>query len=86
MPPSPQGDEKKQDMEEAEAPTGPAAKRPKNVTMWQKFDDDKVSEVPWDTIDLAGGRSDYHVAYLLLMKHILVTPSEEELGAIEKQL
>lgn len=85
-PRSPQADEKEQDGVELQAPTGPAAKRQKNVVMWRKFDDDKVSEVPWDSIDLSGGRSDYHVAYLLLMKHILVTPSEEELRAVEKQL
>ncbi|KAL8443729.1 hypothetical protein Emed_006587 [Eimeria media] len=88
-PPNPQAqDEEKKEGEAAadSAPTGPAAKRPKNVVMWRKFDDEKVSEVPWETLDLSGGRSDYHVAYLLLMKQILVIPSEEELRAIQKQM
>lgn len=83
-PPSAQPEDKEE--EEPAASSGPAAKRRKNVDMWRKFDDDKVSEVPWDSIDLAGGRSDYHVAYLLLMKHILVVPTEEELLAVAKQL
>ncbi|CDJ41534.1 ubiquitin carboxyl-terminal hydrolase, putative [Eimeria tenella] len=83
-PPTAQSEDKEE--EEPAAPSGPAAKRRKNVDMWRKFDDDKVSEVPWDSIDLAGGRSDYHVAYLLLMKHILVVPTEEELLAVAKQL
>ncbi|XP_026190966.1 ubiquitin carboxyl-terminal hydrolase 6 [Cyclospora cayetanensis] len=80
-------EEKKQEEgKESESLTGPVAKRQKNVMMWRKFDDEKVSEVPWDSIDLSGGRSDYHVAYLLLMKHILVIPSEDELRAIENQV
>ncbi|KAL8269518.1 hypothetical protein Esti_006561 [Eimeria stiedai] len=87
-PPNPRAHQEEKDEGEAAAPvpTGPAAKRPKNVIMWRKFDDEKVSEVPWETLDLSGGRSDYHVAYLLFMKHILVVPSEEELHAIQKKV
>ncbi|KAL8435606.1 hypothetical protein ACSSS7_002377 [Eimeria intestinalis] len=87
-PPNPQvqDEEKKEKEAAAPAPTGPAAKRPKNVIMWRKFDDEKVSEVPWETLDLSGGRSDYHVAYLLLMKQTIVVPSEEELRAIQKKV
>ncbi|KAL8440998.1 hypothetical protein Emag_007536 [Eimeria magna] len=87
-PPNPQvqEDEKKEEKAAVPAPTGPAAKRPKNVVTWRKFDDEKVSEVPWETLDLSGGRSDYHVAYLLLMKQLLVIPSEEELRAIQKKV
>jgi len=33
-------------------------------SLWLKFDDEKVSEHTWDTIDLQGGRGDYHMAYL----------------------
>ncbi|KAL8428011.1 hypothetical protein Efla_005623 [Eimeria flavescens] len=88
-PPAPQGHqgapEGSEEAPEA-APAGPAAKRQKNAVMWRKFDDEKVTEVPWETLDLSGGRSDYHVAYLLLMKQVLVVPSEEELRAVQKQL
>ncbi|CDI85137.1 ubiquitin carboxyl-terminal hydrolase, putative [Eimeria praecox] len=79
-------EETKKEEEQQEAPSGPAAKKQKNVVMWRKFDDDKVTEVPWESIDLAGGRSDYHVAYLLLMKHVLIVPSEEELKILAKQM
>lgn len=85
-PPGQKVEEQKDDRNEPQPPTGPAAKRQKNVVMWRKFDDDKVSEIPWEGVDLSGGRSDYHVAYLLLMKHIIVTPSQEELRAVESQL
>ncbi|CDJ53809.1 ubiquitin carboxyl-terminal hydrolase, putative [Eimeria brunetti] len=78
--------QQQQEEEGGAAATGPAAKKQKNVIMWRKFDDDKVTEIPWESIDLAGGRSDYHVAYLLLMKQILVIPSEEELKILAKQM
>ncbi|CDJ35093.1 Ubiquitin carboxyl-terminal hydrolase, related [Eimeria mitis] len=87
-PPSAENEKKKEEEEQEEqtASSGPAAKKQKNVIMWRKFDDDKVTEIPWESIDLAGGRSDYHVAYLLLMKHVLVVPSEEELKVLAKQM
>lgn len=64
----------------------PANKKPKPVAMWVKFDDDKVSEVPWESADLSGGRSDYHVAYLLLLKQVMITPTEEEVRAVSRLL
>ena len=85
QPSTAESQEKKKE-EEQETTSGPAAKRQKNVVKWRKFDDDKVTEVPWESIDLAGGRSDYHVAYLLLMKHLLVVPSEEELKVLARQM
>lgn len=81
-PSSAEAEGKKEDEDESKEPRGPASKRKKNVMTWRKFDDDRVSEIPWESIDLSGGRSDYHVAYLLLFKQILVTPTEEELRAV----
>uniref|UniRef100_A0A3B0N0H1 Ubiquitin carboxyl-terminal hydrolase n=1 Tax=Theileria annulata TaxID=5874 RepID=A0A3B0N0H1_THEAN len=43
-------------------------KKKKQVDMWIKFDDDVVSEHDWGSFDLCGGRSDYHIAVLLLYK------------------
>lgn len=85
-PPNAQDEEKKKEEEQQAAASGPAAKKQKNAVMWRKFDDDKVTEVPWESIDLSGGRSDYHVAYLLLMKHVLIVPSEDELKILAKQM
>lgn len=36
--------------------------------VWLKYDDDQVSEHDWGSFDLCGGRSDYHIAVLLLYK------------------
>ncbi|GIX61246.1 ubiquitin carboxyl-terminal hydrolase [Babesia caballi] len=35
---------------------------------WLMFDDDSVTEYRWGSFDLCGGRSDYHIAVLLLYK------------------
>ncbi|PFH34106.1 ubiquitin carboxyl-terminal hydrolase [Besnoitia besnoiti] len=66
---------------------GAVAKKKKasTVDMWVKFDDDKVTETPWDQIDLAGGRSDYHIAYLLLFREILVDATAEEVETVERR-
>ncbi|KFG44423.1 ubiquitin carboxyl-terminal hydrolase [Toxoplasma gondii GAB2-2007-GAL-DOM2] len=78
--------EREEELQREENPSGMAVKKKKAspVDMWVKFDDDKVSETPWDQIDLAGGRSDYHIAYLLLFREILVDATEEEVKTVEK--
>ncbi|UKK02926.2 ubiquitin carboxyl-terminal hydrolase [Theileria orientalis] len=43
-------------------------KKGKTEDKWLKFDDDVVTEHDWGTFDLCGGRSDYHIAVLLLYK------------------
>ncbi|KEP63598.1 UNVERIFIED_CONTAM: ubiquitin carboxyl-terminal hydrolase [Hammondia hammondi] len=78
--------EREEELQREENPSGVAVKKKKAapVDMWVKFDDDRVSETPWDQIDLAGGRSDYHIAYLLLFREILVDATEEEVQTVEK--
>lgn len=78
--------EREEERKREENPSGVALKKKKAapVDMWVKFDDDKVTETPWDQIDLAGGRSDYHIAYLLLFREILVDATEEEVQTVEK--
>lgn len=44
------------------------SKKKKQEDRWIKFDDDVVSEQDWGSFDLCGGRSDYHIAVLLLYK------------------
>ncbi|PHJ18045.1 ubiquitin carboxyl-terminal [Cystoisospora suis] len=79
---------KKEEAERAaqEEQNGVIAKKKKqsNVDVWVKFDDDRVTEIPWDQIDLAGGRSDYHIAYLLMFREILVDATSEEVETVRK--
>ncbi|KAF8820374.1 ubiquitin carboxyl-terminal hydrolase [Cardiosporidium cionae] len=55
----------------------------KDEEMWLKFDDDQVSLQKWSSIDLCGGRSDYHIAYLCMYKRRSLEVSEEELATIK---
>eukprot|EP00915_Cephaloidophora_sp_WS-2016_P001067 GHVH01001474.1.p1 GENE.GHVH01001474.1~~GHVH01001474.1.p1 ORF type:complete len:532 (-),score=100.52 GHVH01001474.1:79-1674(-) len=48
-------------------------KQKEQRNMWIKFDDDKVSEHSWDTLDLQGGRGDFHMAYLTFWKQNTIT-------------
>ncbi|ORM39947.1 Ubiquitin carboxyl-terminal hydrolase 7 [Babesia sp. Xinjiang] len=49
---------------------------------WLMFDDDTVTEYRWGSFDLCGGRSDFHIAVLLLYKAQCV-PVAPELSAPE---
>lgn len=49
----------------------PKKQEPKEF--WHKFDDDEISKFDYQSIDLCGGRSDYHIAVLLLYKAQYVT-------------
>ncbi|KAK2196397.1 bifunctional Ubiquitin carboxyl-terminal hydrolase 14-like/Ubiquitin-like domain/Ubiquitin specific protease [Babesia duncani] len=40
----------------------------RNLDKWLMFDDDCVVEYDWGSFDVCGGRSDYHIAVLLLYK------------------
>lgn len=54
---------------------------------WLMYDDDHVTEVPWGSFDLSGGRSDYHIAVLLLYKAQCVRleqPTEEPMASPEE--
>lgn len=44
-----------------------------------KFDDDKVTRIKAKDADLSGGRSDYHIAVMLLYKRKMIKASEEEM-------
>ncbi|EEA07110.1 ubiquitin carboxyl-terminal hydrolase family protein [Cryptosporidium muris RN66] len=46
-----------------------------------KFDDDKVTKVRVKDTDLSGGRSDYHIAVLLLYKRKTIKVSKEEINS-----
>ncbi|CDR97299.1 ubiquitin carboxyl-terminal hydrolase family protein, putative [Babesia bigemina] len=48
---------------------------------WLMFDDDRVTEYRWGNFDLCGGRSDYHIAVLLLYKAQCVSVDAEEAPA-----
>ncbi|CEM34734.1 unnamed protein product [Vitrella brassicaformis CCMP3155] len=53
---------------------------------WLKFDDDKVSDHKWKDIDLTGGRNDYHIAYLLLLKKLTVKgPKDAKVEDIDEE-
>ncbi|KAH0482893.1 MAG: hypothetical protein KVP17_004554 [Porospora cf. gigantea B] len=43
-----------------------------NAEEWVKFDDDTVSSIPWKNMDITGGRSDYHVAFMLMFRRCTV--------------
>lgn len=45
-----------------------------------KFDDDKVTKIKAKDADLSGGRSDYHIAVMLLYKRKMIKASEEEMA------
>ncbi|GBE58676.1 ubiquitin carboxyl-terminal hydrolase [Babesia ovata] len=45
---------------------------------WLMFDDDRVTEYRWGNFDLCGGRSDYHIAVLLLYKAQCVSVNTED--------
>lgn len=47
-----------------------------------KFDDDKVSKIKVKDIDLSGGRSDYHIAIMLLYKKTTIRASEEDINSL----
>eukprot|EP00922_Rhytidocystis_sp_ex-Travisia-forbesii_P052283 GHVS01077579.1.p1 GENE.GHVS01077579.1~~GHVS01077579.1.p1 ORF type:complete len:545 (-),score=77.04 GHVS01077579.1:109-1743(-) len=51
---------------------------------WFKFDDDIVTECRWKQMDLAGGRSDYHIAIICLYKQMTVEPTTDELMEVSK--
>ncbi|AFZ81609.1 ubiquitin family protein [Theileria equi strain WA] len=66
--------EKTPDSNDSPVSSGFKAKKSKKMNdIWLKFDDDKVSEQDWDSFDLCGGRSDFHIAVLLLYKAKTVT-------------
>jgi len=52
---------------------------------WYMFDDDKVTEHKWKDLDLSGGRSDYHIAVLLMFQKRYITPSREEVLRYNKR-
>ncbi|KAF7457439.1 Ubiquitin carboxyl-terminal hydrolase family protein [Cryptosporidium felis] len=47
-----------------------------------KFDDEKVSKMKAKDTDLSGGRSDYHIAVILLYKKKIIKASEEEMNTL----
>ncbi|KAJ1606723.1 ubiquitin-like protein [Cryptosporidium canis] len=47
-----------------------------------KFDDDKVTRIKAKDADLSGGRSDYHIAVMLLYKRTVIKASEEDVAAL----
>lgn len=47
-----------------------------------KFDDDKVSRIKAKDTDLSGGRSDYHIAVMLLYKKTVIKASEDEMATL----
>ena len=53
--------------------------------IWWKFDDDQVTETTWKTIDLSGGRSDYHIAVLLLYKQKFVSVPQDDFTLINQE-
>jgi len=57
----------------------------KDEDRWYKFDDDKVTEHNWKDLDLSGGRSDYHIAVLLMFQKRFITPTREEVYRYNKK-
>eukprot|EP00922_Rhytidocystis_sp_ex-Travisia-forbesii_P052279 GHVS01077575.1.p1 GENE.GHVS01077575.1~~GHVS01077575.1.p1 ORF type:complete len:546 (-),score=85.92 GHVS01077575.1:272-1909(-) len=55
-----------------------------NERRWFKFDDDIVTECQWKNMDLAGGRSDYHIAVLCVYKQMTIEPTTDELAEVGK--
>ncbi|KAF8820497.1 ubiquitin carboxyl-terminal hydrolase, partial [Cardiosporidium cionae] len=55
----------------------------KDEDMWYMFDDENVTVQKWSSLDLNGGRSDYHIAYLCMYKRRCLDVSEEELALIK---
>eukprot|EP00922_Rhytidocystis_sp_ex-Travisia-forbesii_P052278 GHVS01077574.1.p1 GENE.GHVS01077574.1~~GHVS01077574.1.p1 ORF type:complete len:544 (-),score=88.48 GHVS01077574.1:118-1749(-) len=51
---------------------------------WFKFDDDVTTECRWKQMDLAGGRSDYHIAVLCVYKQMRLEPTTDELKEVSK--
>ncbi|KAH8740508.1 Ub6p like ubiquitin at N-terminus and ubiquitin C terminal hydrolase at the C-terminus [Cryptosporidium ryanae] len=47
-----------------------------------KFDDEKVSKLKVKDVDLSGGRSDYHIAVMLLYRGKVVKASDEEMASL----
>ncbi|KAK6590817.1 tRNA-guaninine transglycosylase [Cryptosporidium xiaoi] len=47
-----------------------------------KFDDDKVSKLKVKDVDLSGGRSDYHIAVMLLYRKKTVKALDEEMASL----
>lgn len=62
---------------------GVKKKRKINDPTWLQFDDDKVSTHKFSSVDLTGGRSDYHIAFLLLFKRQNILCTQEEIDAIK---
>eukprot|EP00916_Digyalum_oweni_P015938 GHVL01026155.1.p1 GENE.GHVL01026155.1~~GHVL01026155.1.p1 ORF type:complete len:515 (-),score=82.48 GHVL01026155.1:137-1681(-) len=56
----------------------------KNDDEWIKYDDNVVSIVKQKDTDLAGGRGDYHIAYLVLYKKKTINPTKEVVGAVDE--
>lgn len=58
----------------------------KDDEWWYKFDDNDVTEVKWKDLDLSGGRSDYHIATLLMFNHKRVRATPTEIREVQEQL
>lgn len=58
-------------------------KRKINDPTWLQFDDDKVTTHKFSSVDLTGGRSDYHIAFLLLFKRQNILCTQEEIDEIK---
>lgn len=67
-----------------EVSNGLRRKKKTHDPTWLKLDDDKVSSHKFSQIDLTGGRSDYHIAILLMFKRESIFCTQEEIDEASK--